>query len=273
MKLRSALKRLYYNSFFSDTRFRYFGSTIYFPKKSLIFRLACEQGIYEASTVRMINRMIRPGSIYIDVGANIGLMSVAALASRADCYVVSVEASPTTLNYLRRTRQASAYVDRWTVVEKAVSSQCGESTFYEGAPPNGAFDGLHDTGRGGDKQEIKVPVTTIDAIWNDLGRPAVSVIKMDIEGGELGALQGSLECIKANRPVLVTEWNELHFKPYGIHVDDLVTFAKSHDYQILSGAGLAHVGTATELYLHMTLTETYVLLPGEAASAVDCASS
>ena len=71
------------------------------------------------------------------------------------------------------------------VVAKAVSSEPGEAIFYADTPADGALDGLQDTGRGRAKKKVTVPVTTIDTIWNDLGRATVSVIKIDIEGGEL----------------------------------------------------------------------------------------
>src|SRR5438105_1195291 len=96
MRFRSILKRIYYASMFPrQNKFRYFGTLVFFPKNSLVFRLACEAGIYETAVLKVINRLIRPGTTYMDVGANIGLMSVAVLASREDCQVISIEASPT----------------------------------------------------------------------------------------------------------------------------------------------------------------------------------
>ena len=97
-------------------------------------------------------------------------------------------------------------------IAKAVRSETGEAIFDAAAPKNGALDGLRDTGRGGVKRTITVPVTTIDIIWNNLGRPSISVIKIDIEGGELGALQSKY--ISTNRPTLIDEGTEQNLKSY-----------------------------------------------------------
>jgi FkbM family methyltransferase len=69
----------------------------------------------------------------------------------------------------------------------------------------GAFDGLRDTGRGGRKSPVRVAVRTLDEIWEKCGCPPVSVIKMDIEGGEYRALHGAKSIIAREKPVFVVE--------------------------------------------------------------------
>jgi hypothetical protein len=65
----------------------------------------------------------------------------------------------------------SEYLDRWTIVPKAIGAELSEVRFYEASAAQGAFSGLQDTGRGGVKRPITVEVTTIDQLWIDLGSP------------------------------------------------------------------------------------------------------
>lgn len=51
----------------------------------------------------------------------------------------------------------------------------------------------------------EVPVTMIDQHWLQLGRPTVTLIKIDVEGHELPALRGATEIVSNVRPVLVAE--------------------------------------------------------------------
>src|SRR5207302_6765911 len=99
-----ALKRWLYGSCpgFAGS-FPYFGTNVYFPKGSLCFRAACEQGIFEAENVRLLQGICRPGSHMFDVGANLGLMALPVLRHVAGCKVVSFEPSPNTLPWLERT--------------------------------------------------------------------------------------------------------------------------------------------------------------------------
>ena len=240
---------------------------VFFPKGSIIFNLACEQGVYEASVVRLIERMIKPGTVYMDIGANIGLMSAPILVTRDDCQVVSVEASPTTLGYLERTRAASRFQDRWRIIGKGVAETAGEGIFFEGSPAQGAMDGLRDTGRSDLKRPISVPLTTIDTLWEELGQPPVSVMKLDIEGGEIGALRGAVRCLAATKPVVIMEWSARNLQAYGVDEGELFRFAQDQGFKLFSVPAYVEVGSALELRFHMCETETFVLAAMDLAGA------
>jgi FkbM family methyltransferase len=261
MRLRGLAKRIIYGTLPQRERsFPYFGSRVFFPKNSLIFRLACDQGIYESDIVRFINHFVKPKSVYLDVGANIGLMAIAALAGDSGCTVVSVEPSPTVLRYLRLTHAANANKDRWMIVPKAVAARSGEAVFFDGAAEQGAMSGLRDTGRGGGKTALSIAVTTIDELWQEFGRPTISVIKMDIEGGEHDALAGAEACLAAQRPALVLEWTRLNLPSYGVAEDAILEIARRHGYGVFSIPGYAEVRSSTELSLRMLETETFALV-------------
>ena len=240
--------------------FRYFGTRVYFPKGDLLFRMACEQGIYEANALRLINHMLVPGSTYLDIGANIGLMSVPSLAAKVDCKVVSIEAAPSILPCLSKTRNESQYGNRWTIIGKAIGAAAGEATLYEGSSTESALGGLRDTGRGEPKRPVSVQVTTIDGLWRELRKPYVSVIKLDIEGGELMALQGAVECLTTARPAILIEWTKLNFAAYGHSNDALLSVAEQYCYDVFSVPGYAAVRSPTELELQMLETETFALI-------------
>jgi FkbM family methyltransferase len=227
----------------------------------MIFELACDQGIYEAELTRLVNKTIRAGTTYFDIGANIGLMSVPALATRPDCRVVSIEASPTTLLYLRRTHATSEYGVRWTILGKGVADTLGEATFYESIPERGAMDGFRDTGRSGERRPVSVPVTTIDTIWGELGCPEISVIKLDIEGGEMAALKGAQRCLGANRPLIFLEWNVENLDAFGIDPCEILRFARANNFRFVTVPHFAEISREIDLELHMVETQTFALIP------------
>jgi FkbM family methyltransferase len=271
MSWRGALKRILHELRPGKCKwFWYYGCKVYFPKGSIIFRMACDQGIYESRVIQLIDRLLAPKSTYFDIGANIGLLALPALYNRPDCQVISVEPSPTSLAFLEKTCEESSYSGRWTIIRKAVSAERGKSKFYEACVEQGALSGLLDTGRGGEKRPVTVEVTTIDDIWFDLGSPSVAVIKIDIEGGELDALNGAARCISAMRPAIILEWSRPNLLAYGIPDDAILAVASRHGYEIFSVPSYALVRSPTEMTLRMLETETFVLMPCTEEKAAIC---
>jgi FkbM family methyltransferase len=265
MRLRGLAKRLLFGTTpFFRGRFRYYGQLVYFPLGSSTFGCACEQGVYEREVTNLILALAKPGTTYFDVGANIGLLSVPVLSVCPTVKVVSIEASPDTLPFLRKTQLTAQRSDNWVVIGAAVAAKGGEAEFWSSCGgAMGAFDGLRDTGRGGQKRLVRVAVRTLDDIWREQGRPPVSIVKMDIEGGEYQALRGAKELILQARPIFIIEWNYTNFSPYGVKAEGLLSFCEEMSYKLYASPNLIPVRTQTLLKMAMTQTETFILVPLE----------
>jgi FkbM family methyltransferase len=247
--------------------FPYFGTKVYFPKDSLIFKLACEQGIYESENLSLLCSLVKPNSIYFDLGANIGLMSIPILKKCDSCTVVSFEPSPNTLNFLNRTIENSHFGERWKLIPKAAGSRIGTLDFFIASPDMGAFDGFQDTKRANTNNRVEVPVTTIDTEWESLGKPTVSVIKIDVEGAELQILKGALNCIQNQHPSILLEWNATNLKAYNCQNESLLIFAEQNNYRIYSLPHLVSILDSQSLILNMIRTESFLLLPVSVSSS------
>jgi FkbM family methyltransferase len=241
--------------------FPYYGVRTYFPRRSLVFALACDQGIYEAANVRLLLSALRPGTTVFDVGANIGLMSIPLLVQGPSVRVVAFEPSPNNVEHLRRTALESVFRERWEVVASALGDRIGEVSFYCAAPGLGAFDGLADTGRAGATTAVRVPLTTLDAAWEQRGRPEVSAIKIDVEGAELSVLRGGGACLRATRPVVLAEWNEANLRGFGCDAGALLAFAAESGYDVFAMPTLVRVSSVAHLRSLMQFDESFALLP------------
>ena len=118
-------------------RFSYFGTRVYFPNASAVFRLACEKGIYEPDVTGWLCRLAQPSHLFIDIGANIGLTSIPVLRTVKGARVLSFEPSPNSLPYLERTWSESDFKNRWEIVPKAAGESAGTVQFCVGAARNG----------------------------------------------------------------------------------------------------------------------------------------
>ncbi|HTZ20341.1 MAG TPA: FkbM family methyltransferase [Opitutaceae bacterium] len=239
----------------------YFGERLFFPPGSVLFDLACAQGIYEHENLRIMQAALRPHAWCFDIGANIGLMSAPLLAAEPTLQVVSVEASPDTASYLARSVAASPRRDRWRYVAKAVGATEGETVFFASDESHGAYDGLKNTGRGRAPREVEVSLTTLDTLWREFGQPDICLVKIDVEGGEADVLRGGATCLRTTRPYVLLEWNAQNLAAYGCPPEALPELAATLDYEVLGVHGLAPVTSSANLALQMKVNENFVLVP------------
>jgi len=245
----------------SKGSFIYYGEKVFFPKSSVIFQRAITEGIYESDNLRIINALIKPGTEVFDIGANIGIMAIPFLRVHHDITVVSIEASPNTLPYLKKTHAANTNAGRWTIIDKAVSDKEKKINFQLAEPRDGAYDSIGDTKRITFTRLVEVDCTTIDNIWKKRNRPNISFIKIDIEGADLLALRGASECIENCKPAILVEWNQINIKAFALANLDFFNFFNSINYHCFTVPALIKVSSFQDFNLHANFTENFLLLP------------
>lgn len=134
--------------------------------------------LFEKQERALFCSAIRPGSVVLDVGANIGIYTL--IAAKRGARVYAIEGDPKNAARLRHHIALNGFSDRVTVFECAVSSRNGTLTLFRN--PNNCGGSNCFEGR----DPVLVRSRTIDS----LGLPSVDLCKMDIEGGELSALCG-----------------------------------------------------------------------------------
>jgi FkbM family methyltransferase len=143
-------------------------------------------------------RALRP-VVFWDVGANIGLYSWICLTVDPAARAVLFEPDPDNLRLLAVTCGAAG--GRAETIPAAVSSQDGEALFL--ADPRTGHRGAI-ASSGGDASGLTVATVALDSLVA-AGRPPPALIKMDIEGAELAALQGAERLLREHRPVILLE--------------------------------------------------------------------
>lgn len=263
MTFKKSLKHWYYDKCPGVAgAFPYYGTKIYFRPGSMLFRVACEQGVYERANLDLLINLARPGGWHFDVGANIGLMAAPILALAPECRVLSCEPSANVLPYLQKSAAESPFADRWTVLPKAVGARAGTVKFTLNAPANSPYDGMYAIDRiDSDRRQVEVELTTIDAEWKRLGSPHVSALKVDVEGAELDVLKGARECLRTECPPVLLEWNAKNLAAYKCPQENLIAFAREMDWQLFALPNLVEIRTPRELAWHMLYTESYFLAP------------
>jgi FkbM family methyltransferase len=173
-------------------------------------------GKYEPEITVVFDRYCRPGMTAFDIGAHAGYHTIW-LAKRCgpSGRVHAFEPVPQNVECLMKTLRLNR-LRNVQVHELAVSNREGMSELTM----DGVFDGfacLRQGGRGqrerrtGNSQVLVVHTIDLDTFCSRFGITQVDLIKMDIEGAEVLALQGMMRTLGRDRPILIMElWGTEH---------------------------------------------------------------
>jgi FkbM family methyltransferase len=196
-------------------------------------------GAYEPFVLEAIGRFTRPGMTAYDVGAHIGFITLALARAVGEAgRVVAFEPLPANLERLRANLELNGLSGRVEVVEAAVGESAGRRQFQ--VHTSVSMGRLAAAGaQAGTGSEVEV--LALDAYAEDQAA-APDLIKMDIEGGEAGALRGMHRLLRRSRPILLLELHE------GQAAGPLLEVLRQAGYEIRRlTPGYPLIGSAQEL--------------------------
>jgi len=173
--------------------------------RDLIQRYVYIFGVWEPTISQWIIDHLRPDDVVLDIGANVGYVSLLA-ASRVgpSGTVFAFEPVPPIIDKLTANVVANNYRDRITIIPKIVSDSNGSAPIFLGAETN---TGLSSTIGAANRTPIGVveKVRAADAVDANLWS-GIRLVKIDTEGDEFAALLGLvpiLEVMSLGSAVLV----------------------------------------------------------------------
>jgi FkbM family methyltransferase len=148
--------------------------------------------------MRVWQRALHPGDLFVDVGANVGLYTV--LAAETGARVIAVEPQREAIAQLEQNLAANGYAAE--IRELALADRVGCAT-VSGPDPN--MQALVLTGADPVVGGQRVQLSTLDAL---VGNHTVAGVKVDVEGAERLVLEGAGRALADRRLRLIQlEWN------------------------------------------------------------------
>lgn len=176
------------------------------PRTGAPFR----SGLVEPETQAVLQEHLRPGDVFYDLGANIGVFSlIAARMIGPEGRVVALEPDPDVARQLRENVERNGF--RTVTVREACAWRSSGAISFSRANPDRTLDrGLGSAMRtnGGD-DVITVRAYSLDDLVKEL--PIPTFIKCDVEGAEVEVMAGATTTLAKHRPVLFIE---IHDKSY-----------------------------------------------------------
>jgi FkbM family methyltransferase len=206
----------------------------------------------------LVTRLCKSGKTFLDVGAHIGSFVGAVAHNDPSIDIIAFEAIPEKVASLHK-RFPGVVVHGYAIGDRegAVSffidtEQSGYSSL--GKPPVARV------------REITVPMRRLDDL---VTTKAVDVIKIDVEGAELGVLRGSTRIISENRPPIMFESAPGDQNHLGYTKESLWEFLAQVDYVTVVPNRVAHndAGLSCEGFIESHLyprrTTNYFAIPRE----------
>jgi FkbM family methyltransferase len=214
--------------------------------------------------LRIASLLVQTNDVVWDVGANVGLFSVAAAARAGENgRVFAVEADMDAVTLLNRTVQLHSYGHaEITVLPLAVGSALGFVQFQIAARAraSNAILGYGSTQMGGVREIRMLPSMPLDYLLAHF--PGPHVVKIDVEGAELQVLLGAGGILTNQRPRIYCEVATNKAK-------EVTALFRAHGYRLWDGAVFDAIGSGE---VSCAASNT-VALPEEKVSFPDYASN
>jgi FkbM family methyltransferase len=186
--------------------------------------LDAQEGIRDEAVFK---RFLRPGDIAVDVGANIGSLTLTAASVVGNSgRVFAVEAHPLIYKYLT----GNVRLNRLANVE-TFNVACGHETGVVNFSNQRSDDQNSVSAEG-----ISVPMRRLDDLVSLRQGMKIALLKIDVEGYEKRVLEGATGLLARTDVVYFESWKN-HFDKYAYELRDIVELLNKFGFQIYRKSG------------------------------------
>lgn len=203
---------------------------------------------FEPVEVSLVEKFVRPGGVFIDVGANLGFYSL--WASRligANGMVHAFEPASNSFKLLqsniRRNKMTNIVANK-----VALSDREGEGELYVNR--ESGLSSLGETERGLIVGIENVQCISLDYYLAQVENQQADFLKIDVEGFEGHVLKGAKELLKRENDIVVMcELAQKNFRPLNISVNEIL------DWMRLLGFDIWEIDQASRLLLKIDIPQ------------------
>ena len=189
---------------------------------------------YEVKIDRLFEKYVTPGSTVIDIGANIGLHTLrSALLTGEKGKVIAIEPSTWAIKKLQRNLELNPDLgSSVTIMKVALGAQPHKSSTI------GFQSSYRLSGRNQVSPEV-VDVLTLDHAIQHSELSAIDVIKIDVDGHEVGILLSSISSLSMFLPTLIIEFTPSFSAGYLSEFSHLWSVMTQMGYEAFTDEGVS----------------------------------
>jgi FkbM family methyltransferase len=167
-------------------------------------------GNLETAVQEAMVRHLGPGSVFYDIGANLGFFSLLAahLVGLDKGRVYAFEAAPDNARAIQANAELNG-IPNITVIDKAVSSRSGMGRLQ--IVDDQSWSKLEEYGEHPHTERlIDVELVAIDDLLRAGELAPPTAVKIDVEGAEIAVLEGMRETLERHQPAVICELHDTH---------------------------------------------------------------
>jgi len=190
---------------------------------------------------KWVAEQLNPGSVFFDVGAHHGWVSMWALTLNGEKRAVySFEPSPANLSILNLHKKINSF-SNWTIIPKAVCDEAVEDREFflidsGDSPMNSLTNGIPGTKlmEGREINEISIQTVTLDSFCREVDvKP--NLVKIDVEGAELLVLYGAKNLMSESFPTIILSVHP-YWLPHDQSLHQIVEWIEGFGYTIFDSS-------------------------------------
>lgn len=224
---------------FGQPEYRWFrnrwGHELYLSPHYHIDRSILSFGTYDRDLHEMFERLLEPGMVTFDVGANLGEMALH-MASRVGRTgaVYAFEPVPAVSERLRQNVNRNGLEEIVRIVAFALSDADGETeiAYADTSSNNQGLASIVNFTEPVGSLRATIKTITLDHFVREEDIDRIDFIKIDIQGAEARFLDGARETLSRFHPKLFMEFSPADLSEAGLTSRDLARRIESHDYDI-----------------------------------------
>jgi len=189
-------------------------------------------GIFEPFETNLVKKSIKKGDVVLDIGANIGYYTlVFAKLVGEQGKVFSFEPEPFNFNLLKKNVEINNY-QNVILQNSAVSNSEGKIKLYLSHEQSGTHRIYPSEICSKDYVEVKM-MRLDDYFKKNSLAEKISFIKIDVEGAELGVLEGMESLLEQNKNLeILIEFIPPYIKEFGSNPMDLLNLLEKYNFKI-----------------------------------------
>jgi len=188
-------------------------------------------GEFESDIINFIKSLLNDCSVFIDIGANIGIYTLLASTHiKKDGKVFAFEPSDWAHKRLNENLRLNG-TKNVEVLKLAVSNFTGSNQFY--VCEDDAYNSLISTPMKEVQKVVKIESICLEDFCVDRKIDQIDILKIDVEGADYLVLKGAEEILKSDKsPIIVCEFNRNFSEGMTYNKDEFSKFMKELSYKI-----------------------------------------
>lgn len=192
--------------------------------------------IYERQTRGALRRLVSPGSLVLDIGANIGAHTLP-LARQVGPEGRILAFEPTDFAFRKLSRNLELNPE---LASRVTTNHCFLTATDDDRVPTAIYSswpleqqpGLHAKHLGREMRTEAARARSIDSVLAELGGRVVQFVKLDVDGFECDVLRGARNMLSTMRPVFVMEIAPYVLVERGASLEELLSFFIPNGYKL-----------------------------------------